>query len=327
MKSPVNKIAIVTSGGDAPGLNACIRAVVRSSCFYGLKVCGIQRGYEGMIEGDFIDMDASSVSNIIHRGGTILKSSRSLQFKTEEGRAIAFRQLKKANIDALVLLGGDGSFVGASKFIIEHNFQVIGIPKTIDNDLFGTDFAIGYDSAINTAMQVIDKIRDTAESHNRIFFVEVMGRDAGFIALRTGIGVGAEAILVPETSTDFNHLLAVFEKGWNREKSSMIIVVAEGDEEGGAFTIATKVKQKFPQYETRVCILGHVQRGGSPTCMDRVLASKLGIAAVEALMDGKTGVMVGEVNKEIIFTPFEKAVKHHLNVNENMLRMIEILSA
>ncbi len=323
----INKIAILTSGGDAPGLNACIRAVVRTGCFNLIKVAGVHRGFEGLMEGDLVDMDALSVSNIIHRGGTILKSSRSEAFKTIEGRAKAAQQLIDANIDALVLLGGDGSFAGAAQFVAEHPIPVIGIPKTIDNDLFGTDYAIGYDTAINTAMQAIDKIRDTAESHNRIFFVEVMGRDAGFIALRTGIGVGAEAILVPETTTDFSHLMSVFERGWKRIKSSTIVVVAEGDEEGGAYKIAAKVKEKFPQYETRVCVLGHLQRGGSPSCADRVLASKLGIAAVEALLLGKKGVMVGEVNKEIIFTPFEKAVKHHMDVNGSMLRMLEILSA
>jgi 6-phosphofructokinase 1 len=325
--STIKKIALMTSGGDAPGLNAAIRAVVRTANFYGLAVTGVQRGYEGMMDADFVELNAASVGNIIHRGGTILKSSRSEKFKTPGGREQAFRSLKNAGIDALIIIGGDGSFAGARSFLSEHDFPSVGIPKTIDNDLYGTDFTIGYDTAVNTAMWAIDRIRDTAESHNRLFFVEVMGRDAGFIALQTGIGVGAEAILVPETRTDLNHLMDVLEKGWNRKKNSMIIVVAEGEEEGGAFTIAGKVKKRFPDYDFRVSILGHIQRGGSPTCADRVLASKLGSAAVEALMNGRTNVMVGEINKEIAFTPFEKAVKHNMEVNPAMHRLMHILSS
>jgi len=326
MKS-IKKIAILTSGGDAPGLNAAIRAVVRSAIFYNLEVIGIQRGFEGMIDGDFVAMDASTVSNIIQRGGTILKSSRSDLFKTKKGRAAAFKQLEKNNIDGVIILGGDGTFAGARVFLSEHKIQCVGIPKTIDNDLFGTDFTIGYDTAVNTAMTAIDKIRDTAESHNRLFFVEVMGRDAGYIALRTGISVGAEAIIVPETRTDIAHLVSVLESGWNRKKSSMIVVVAEGDTAGGAFKIADIMKKKFPDYDMRVCILGHIQRGGSPSCADRVLGSKLGMAAIEGLLKGKSNVMVGEINQKIVYTPFAKAVKHNMEVNKSMHKLMEILSS
>ena len=274
--STISKIAVLTSGGDAPGLNACIRAVVRAAVFHNIKVIGICGGYEGMIDGDFIEMDATTVSNIIQRGGTILKSSRSERFKTPEGRESAYQQLKKEEVDAVILIGGDGSLAGSKAFIATYNIPWIGIPKTIDNDILGTDFTIGYDTATNTAMEAIDKIRDTAESHNRIYFVEVMGRDSGFIAYKTGIGVGAEAIYIPETKTDLQHLFDIFEKGWNRNKSSLIVVVAEGDEAGGAYKISEKVKEKFPQYNIAVSVLGYIQRGGSPSCTDRVLASMFG---------------------------------------------------
>lgn len=323
----LNKIAILTSGGDAPGLNACIRAVVRASVYNNIKVIGIHRGYEGMIDGDFFEMNAATVSNIIQRGGTILKSSRSERFKTPEGRESAYQQLRKENVEAIILIGGDGSFKGSRAFTSTYDIPIIGIPKTIDNDIVGTDFCIGYDTATNTAMEAIDKIRDTAESHNRIFFVEVMGRDAGFIAYRTGIGSGAEAIYIPETKTDLKHLFSVLEKGWSRRKSSLIVVVAEGDEIGGAIKISEKVKEKLPQYDMKVCILGHVQRGGSPSCTDRVLASKLGIAAVDALLDGKRNVVVGEVKNEIVYTPLEKAVKKHLHVSPEMMEQMNILSS
>lgn len=323
----LNKIAILTSGGDAPGLNACIRAVVRASVYNNIKVLGIHRGYEGMIDGDFFEMNAATVSNIIQRGGTILKSSRSERFKTPEGRESAYQQLRKENVEAIILIGGDGSFKGSRAFTSTYDIPIIGIPKTIDNDIVGTDFCIGYDTATNTAMEAIDKIRDTAESHNRIFFVEVMGRDAGFIAYRTGIGSGAEAIYIPETKTDLKHLFSVLEKGWSRRKSSLIVVVAEGDEIGGAFKISEKVKEKLPQYDMKVCILGHVQRGGSPSCTDRVLASKLGIAAVDALLDGKRNVVVGEVKNEIVYTPLEKAVKKHLHISPEMMEQMNILSS
>lgn len=322
----MKKIALVTSGGDAPGLNAAIRAVVRSAIYHEMEVIGIQRGYDGLIDGDFIPMDASSVSNIIHLGGTILKSSRSTRFKTVEGRAQAWEKLKASGAEGLIILGGDGSFAGAKMFLDEHKFPCIGIPKTIDNDLFGTDYTIGYDTAVNTAMYAIDRIRDTAESHNSLFLVEVMGRDAGFIALRTGIGVGAEAILVPETKTDITQLTTLLEKGWKRKKGSMIIVVAEGDEEGGAFGIRSRMKEKFPDYDMKVCVLGHIQRGGSPSCNDRLLGSTLGVAAVEALREGKTNVMVGEINRQIVYTPLSKAVKHQMELNPSLVQLLRMLS-
>lgn len=324
--SNINKIAILTSGGDAPGLNACIRAVVRAAVFHNLTVIGIHRGFEGMMDGDFFEMESSTVSNIIQRGGTVLKSSRSERFKTKEGRESAYQQLKKENIDAVILIGGDGSFAGSRVFTSTYNIPWIGIPKTIDNDISGTDFTIGFDTATNTAMEAIDRIRDTAESHNRIFFVEVMGRDSGYIAYRTGISSGAEAIYIPETETDLQHLFSILEKGWTRKKSSLIVVVAEGDEAGGAFKISEKVKEKFPQYDMAVCVLGHIQRGGSPTCADRTLASRLGVAAINALLNGEKNIMVGEIKGEIINTPLEKITKKHLEITPAMTELINVLS-
>lgn len=327
MEREIRKIALLCSGGDAPGMNAAIRAVVRSGIYNGLEVLAVKNGFEGIIKGDFIEMESSSVSNIIQRGGTILKTARSERFKTPEGRNLAYEQLRSNGVDGVVVIGGNGSLTGASEFSSSYDIPWIGIPKTIDNDLYGTDFAIGYDTAINTAMQAIDKIRDTADSHNRLFFVEVMGRDAGFIAIRTGIATGAEAILVPETHTDINYLIEMLEKDWKRKKTSMIVVVAEGDDAGGAFEIAKKVKEKFNHYDTRVSILGHMQRGGSPSCMDRVLASRLGVAAVDALLQGKKNVMVGLIHDTIAYTPFEKAVKQPLDVNKNLLKILEILAS
>ncbi|MFN9496331.1 MAG: 6-phosphofructokinase [Bacteroidota bacterium] len=320
-------IAVFTSGGDSPGMNAAVRAVVRSAIYFGLRVYGIRRGYEGMIDGDIYEMRSQDVSNIIQRGGTILKTARSERFRTPEGMSQAFENLKKHNINGIVALGGDGTFKGCLEFNKVHDIQCIGVPCTIDNDLFGTDFTIGYDTAINTALDAIDKIRDTADSHNRLFFVEVMGRDAGFIAMRTGIGGGAEAILVPETKTNMEQLIAKLEKGWKRNKASSIVIVAEGDEAGGAFEVARKVREHFNYYDTRVSIIGHMQRGGNPTCMDRVLASRLGVAAVEALLEGKSNLMVGMIHKDLVFTPFEKAIKHNLDINMNLLRLAEIVSA
>lgn len=281
----IKNIGVFTSGGDSPGMNAAIRAVIRTTIFYDCKVFGIHRGYDGLIDGDIFEMDATSVSNIIHRGGTILKTARSERFRTDEGMKQAFETIQKNSIDAIVALGGDGTSRGALAFNKIYDVPFIVVPCTIDNDLFGTDFAIGYDTAINTAMEAIDKIRDTADAHNRLFFVEVMGRDAGFIAMRSGIGGGAEAILVPESKTDSDELMKKLEHGWKRNKSSYIVVVAEGDEAGGAYKVAQRVKEKFPQFDTRVSILGHMQRGGNPTCMDRVLASRLGVAAVD--VDGE----------------------------------------
>ncbi len=321
----ISRIGVFTSGGDSPGMNAAIRAVVRSALYYKLKVSGIIRGYDGMINGEIITMDATSVANIIQRGGTILKTARSEEFKTKEGRKKAYEQLVKHKIDAVVAIGGDGTFTGADKFIKEFNIPVIGLPGTIDNDLVGTDFTIGYDSAINTVVEAVDKIRDTAESHDRLFIVEVMGRDSGLIALRSGIGAGAESILIPETKTDVNNLLSRLGSG-RREKTSKIIIVAEGDDAGGAFEIAAAVKAKFPAIDTRVSILGHIQRGGPPSCMDRVLASRLGIAAVEALRDGRKAEMVGLINGKIHFTKFKNAIKHISEVNPELLKIAQILS-
>ncbi|MEM7039425.1 MAG: 6-phosphofructokinase [Bacteroidota bacterium] len=284
----MNTIAVFTSGGDSPGMNACIRAAVRTGIYHGLKVYGIRRGYEGMIDGDLIEMHSSSVSDIIHRGGTILKSARSDRFRTAEGRAEAAANLRKYGVDGVVAIGGDGTITGAKVFYAEHKIPFIATPGTIDNDLYGTDYTIGYDTALNTAVAAIDKIRDTAASHNRLFFVEVMGRDAGFIALEAGIAGGAESVLIPETKTDIEALIKLLEKGWNRHKSSSIIVVAEGDEAGGAFKVAEVVKAKFSHYDARVTVLGHIQRGGTPTCMDRVNASELGHRrALQACLPGK----------------------------------------
>ncbi len=306
-------------------MNACIRAVVRTGIYHQCEVMGIMHGYEGMIDGEFIEMETKSVANIIQRGGTILKTARSKRFMTKEGMQLAYENLVKYKIEGIVAIGGNGTFTGAAEFSSIYKTPFIGIPGTIDNDLAGSDYTIGFDSAINTVVNAVDKIRDTAESHDRLFFVEVMGRDAGLIALKSGIGVGAESILIPESKTDMSHLLERLERG-RKSKSSKIIIVAEGEEEGGAFEIARKVKEHFPQYDTRVSILGHMQRGGSPSCNDRVLASRLGFNAVEALLKGKDGVMVGVINNEIEYTPFNKAIKHIEETDPEVMRMIEILS-
>lgn len=321
----IKNLGVYTSGGDAPGMNAAIRAVVRSALYYNLKVTGIRRGYEGMINGDFIDMDRKSVANIIQRGGTILKTARSEQFRTAEGRKLAYEQLKKQGVDALVAIGGDGTFTGAKVFSREYDIPVVGLPGTIDNDLLGTDFTIGYDTAINTVIDAVDKIRDTAESHDRLFIVEVMGRDSGLIALRTGIAAGAEAILIPETKTDLNALYHKLEQG-RRDKSSKIVIVAEGEEAGGAFEIGKLIKDRFPNYDTRISVLGHIQRGGRPSVMDRVLASRVGVAAVEALLAGRHSEMIGVIHGDISYTPFENAIKHNVEINPNFLKIVDILS-
>jgi len=327
MSNKIKSLGVFTSGGDAPGMNACIRAVVRTALHYGLKVHGIQQGYEGMIDGEIDEMQSHSVSNIIQKGGTILKSARSERFMTEDGRKLAYESLKEHGIESLVAIGGDGTFRGAYVFANEFEVPIVGVPGTIDNDLYGTDVTIGYDTAINTAVEAIDKIRDTAASHNRLFFIEVMGKDAGFIALRTGIAGGAEAILIPEEHTDSDQLIETLHEGFKKNKTSSIVVVAEGDESGGALKIADGVKKQVGEYDTRVTILGHLQRGGSPSCMDRVLASTLGVAAVEGLLNSKKAVMVGLINKEITFTPFEKATKHHLDINKELVRIARILSS
>jgi 6-phosphofructokinase 1 len=323
--SKIKKIGVFTSGGDSPGMNAAIRAVVRTALYHDVEAVGIMRGYEGLISGDFVPMDRKSVGNIIQRGGTILKTARSDEFRTKEGRQKAYDQVKAFGLDALVAIGGDGTFTGANVFIQEFDIPVIGLPGTIDNDLIGTDYTIGYDTAINTVVDAVDKIRDTAESHDRVFIVEVMGRDSGLIALRSGIGAGAEAILIPETKTDIRALLGRLETG-RKDKSSKIIIVAEGDDAGGAFEVAAAVKNKFPNYDTRVSILGHIQRGGKPSCMDRVLASRLGVAAVESLIEGRKGEMIGIVHGEIHHTSFDNAIKHIDEVNADFLKIVEILS-
>lgn len=321
----MKKIAVFTSGGDAPGMNACIRAIVRTAMYNNLEVAGIVRGYDGMIHNDFIKLDATSVSNIIHRGGTILKTARSNEFLSTAGREKAKQNLLNNKIDGVVAIGGDGTFKGAIALSEICSIPFVGCPGTIDNDLVGTDFTIGYDTAINTVVEAVDKIRDTAESHDRLFFVEVMGRDAGLIALRSGIAAGAEAILIPEIKTDLNDLINKLEKG-RKNKSSKIIIVSEHDDAGGALEIAEKIKSKLPFYDTRVTILGHIQRGGNPTAMDRVNSSRMGYAAVNALLNWKSNVMIGIVNKEICYTPFKNAVKHLQEPHPDLVKMMNILS-
>lgn len=322
----IKTIGVLTSGGDAPGMNAAIRAVVRTARYNKLQVFGIYRGYEGLINDEVKLMDNVSVAHIIQRGGTILQSARSKRFFTEEGMKSAYKNLKKHGIEALVVIGGDGTFKGALEFAGLYPVNIIGVPGTIDNDLYGSDFTIGYDTAINTVVEAVDKIRDTAGSHNRLFFIEVMGRDAGFIALRSGIATGAEDILIPEAKTSIEDLIEKLRYNRRESKTSGIIIVAEGDELGGAYKVARKVSEKFTGYTTRVTILGHVQRGGAPSCMDRVLASTLGYEAVNALVNNLSNVMVGRVNKKTVFTPFDKAIKHNRDIDKDMLEMARILS-
>ncbi len=324
--NPIKKIAVLTSGGDAPGMNAAIRAVVRAGIYHNLEVNGVMRGYQGLIDDDFIEMKSNSVSNIIQLGGTILKSARCKDFNMPEGRKIAFSNLKKHNIDALVVIGGDGSFAGAKILGTEFDFQVVGIPGTIDNDLYGTDYTIGYDTALNTVVEAVDKIRDTASAHSRLFFIEVMGRDAGFLALRGGIAAGAEAILVPEVETDMEQLENFLKHGFQKKKTSSIVLVAEGQKAGGAFTIAEKVSKDHPEYDIRVTVLGHIQRGGSPSAFDRVIASRLGLSAVEEIIKGNSKVMVGVHNNEIVAVPFAKVFKHLKGLDARLLKVVEVLS-
>ena len=327
MNEPIKKIAVLTSGGDAPGMNAAIRAVVRACTYYSIECVGIYRGYQGLIEGDFETMTTRHVSNIINKGGTILKSARSLEFKTKEGRAKAFKNLKDKGIGALVLIGGDGTFTGGLKFIEEYNFPLVGVPGTIDNDIYGTDNTIGYDTALNTVVEVIDKIRDTASSHNRLFFIEVMGRDAGFIALNSGIGAGAEEILIPEKNLGLDRLVESLNNGRDKGNTSSIVVVSEGDKIGkSVFELADHINENFPDYDIRVSVLGHMQRGGSPSCHDRVLASRLGVAAVEALLDRTTGVMVGITNNQVSTVGLNKAIKMNHDIDKELLKVAEITS-
>ena len=323
----INKLAVMTSGGDSPGMNAAIRSVVRTCAYYKIECIGIYRGYQGMIEGDFTSLTARSVNNIINKGGTILKSARSDEFRTSEGRKKAHENLIKQHIDGLVVIGGDGSFTGGVIFNKEYNFPVIGIPGTIDNDIFGTSQTLGYDTALNTAVEAIDKIRDTASSHNRLFFVEVMGRDAGFIALNAGVGAGAEEILIPEENLGLDRLLESLIKSRKSGKSSSIVVVAEGDKSGkNVFELAKYVEDNMPEYDVRVSVLGHMQRGGSPSCFDRVLASRLGVKAVEILIDNKTNLMVGLKNNKVITTDLEEAITGGHSINSELLRVSDIMS-
>ncbi len=322
----IKRIGVLTSGGDAPGMNAAIRAVVRTGIYHGLEVYGVYKGYYGLIHGLIEPLTSRSVSNIIQRGGTILKTARSEEFKTPEGRQKAYDNLLKHGIDALVVIGGDGTFTGASIFQTEFNFPIVGLPGTIDNDLYGTDYTIGYDTAVNTVVEAVDKIRDTADSHERLFIIEVMGRDAGFIALRSGIATGAEKILIPESITYIDELIAKLKDDYSKQKTSGIIIVAEGDELGGGIEVANAIKENYPEYDTRVTILGHVQRGGSPSAFDRVMASALGYQAVLALKEGVRGVLVGSINRNVHFTPFEKAIKLHQNINMELLEIAEVLA-
>lgn len=323
----VTKIGVLTSGGDSPGMNAAIRAVVRTGLYHGLEVFGIMRGYSGMLEDDIVPMDTRSVANIIQRGGTILKTARCKEFMTAEGRQKGYENLKKRGIDGLVVIGGDGSFRGAQVFSHEFDIPCIGLPGTIDKDIAGTDFTIGFDTAVNTAINAIDKIRDTMEAHDRLFIVEVMGRDAGYIALYSGIATGAENILIPETKTDMDEIIASLSEKEKRKKLVNLIVVAEGEEFGGAQEVAKVVKEALPKADVRVCILGHIQRGGSPTCQDRLIASHMGYYAVESLLVGRSNVMVGVINNKIHYEPFDKAVKEKQKIGQEWIKIVKILAS
>ena len=327
MSKQIKKIGVMTSGGDSPGMNAAVRAVVRTCAYHKIECYGIYRGYEGLIDGDFVQMDARSVKGIINKGGTVLKSARSKEFRTKEGRQKAYEQFTKAGIDAFVVIGGDGSFTGAMVFNKEFGFPVMGIPGTIDNDIVGTSHTLGYDTALNTVVDVIDKIRDTASSHNRLFFVEVMGRDVGHIALNAGVGAGAEEILIPEEDLGLDRLLDSLRRSKQSGKSSSIVVVAEGDKIGkSVFELKDYVEENMSEYEVRVSVLGHMQRGGSPSCFDRVLASRMGVKAVESLLEGKSNYMVGLKNDQIEITPFDQAVKGKAKIDKELLRVSDIMT-
>ncbi|MGB3590076.1 MAG: 6-phosphofructokinase [Nonlabens sp.] len=327
MAVAIKKIGVMTSGGDSPGMNAAIRSVVRTCAFHKIECLGIYRGYQGLIEGDFLEMNARSVNNIINKGGTILKSARSQEFRTKEGREKAYNHMMAQEMDALVVIGGDGSFTGGMVFNQEYGVSVMGIPGTIDNDIMGTSSTLGYDTALNTVVEAIDKIRDTASSHNRLFFVEVMGRDVGHIALNAGVGAGAEEILIPEENLGKDRLIESLRRSRASGKSSSIVVVAEGDKTGeNVFDLKDYVEEHLPEYEVRVSVLGHMQRGGSPTCWDRVLASRMGVKAVESLMDGKTNYMVGILNNEIKLCPIEKAVKGKTKIDMELIRVSDIMT-
>ncbi len=324
--SSVKCIGVLTSGGDAPGMNAAIRAVTRSAIYNGLQVKGIYRGYKGLITDEIVEFKTENVSDIIQRGGTILKTARCQEFKTPEGRKLAYDTMKKENIDALVIIGGDGSLTGARLFAEEYDVPCIGLPGTIDNDLYGTDTTIGYDTALNTIMEAVDKIRDTATSHERLFFIEVMGRDAGFLALNGAVASGAEAAIIPEESTEVDQLEDLIKNGFRKSKSSSIVLVAESEITGGAMHYAERVKKEYPEYDVRVTILGHVQRGGSPSANDRILASRLGHASVEALLEGQRNVMCGMQNSEVVYVPFTQAIKNQKSIDKNLVKVLKILS-
>jgi 6-phosphofructokinase 1 len=327
MKKMIRKIGVLTSGGDAPGMNAAVRAVVRTGLYNGLEVFGILKGFSGMVDDEIIPMESKSVANIIQRGGTILKTSRCEEFYHKEGRQKAYDNIKKRGIDGLVIIGGDGSFRGAQTFSNEFDIPCIGLPGTIDKDIAGTDFTIGFDTAVNTAVEAIDKIRDTADAHDRLFIIEVMGRDAGYIALHSGIATGAEHILIPEKRTDIDDLIVELNETQRREKLVNLIVVAEGDDFGGANEVAKVIKERMPDQELRICILGHIQRGGAPSCFDRLIASRMGYSAVEALLDGRYNIFVGIVNNRMHFTPLNEAVKKQQRISEEWLRIVKILSS
>lgn len=324
--SKINGIGLLTSGGDSPAMNAAIRAVTRAAIYNGFKVKGIMRGYKGLITREIIDMETQNVSNIIQQGGTILKTARCKEFMTPEGRKIAYDTMVEEGLDALVVIGGDGSLTGARIFAEEFNIPIVGIPGTIDNDLFGTDATIGYDTALNTIMQAVDKIRDTASSHDRLFFIEVMGREAGFLALNGAIATGAEAAIIPEIATEVDQLVDLISHGFRKTKKSSIVLVTESEKTGGAIGLAARVKEEFPEYDARVTILGHIQRGGSPTATDRIIASRMGEAAITALMEGQRNVMVGIHNNEIKYVPFTKAIKNDKEINRDLITTVKVLS-
>ena len=327
MQNPIKKLAVLTSGGDSPGMNAAIRSVVRTCAFLGIESVAVYRGYQGMIEGDFVPFNARSVNNIINKGGTILKTARCDAFRTPEGRAKAHESLVKAGIDGFVVIGGDGSFRGASIFHKEYDFPVIGIPGTIDNDIFGTNYTLGFDTALNTVVEAIDKIRDTASSHSRLFFVEVMGRDVGHIALNAGVAAGAEEILIPEQDLGLQRLLESLKRSKKSGKSSSIVVVAEGDKTGkNVFELKEYVEKNIPIYDVRVSVLGHIQRGGVPTAFDRVLASRMGVKAVESLLEGKTNLMVGIMENKIVLTPIDEAIKGQTKIDRELIRVSDIMT-
>ncbi len=322
----IKTIGILTSGGDAPGMNAAIRAVTRSAIYNGMAVKGIMRGYKGLVYNEIVDFRSQSVSNIIQMGGTILKTARCKEFTTPEGRKTAYDNMTAAGIDALVVIGGDGSLTGAGIFANEYNVPIVGLPGTIDNDLGGTDSTIGYDTALNTIVDAVDKLRDTASSHERLFFVEVMGHTAGYLALNSALASGSEAAIIPEMETEVDQLAELINNGFRKSKNSAIVIVAENPVTGGATALAERVKKEFPQYDARVTILGHIQRGGSPTAFDRIVASRMGEGAIEALMEGQRNVMIGIENGRIVYVPFSKAVKHHKEINRSKLELVKILS-